>query len=81
MSGLFTIEKTGVSLAPVAEAARSFLATLASEQPQAASFAMDDEAWRMWSNIHPWLMRHGVCLADLGTAISGRRRSLFCRRA
>ena len=30
-----------------------------------AAFAIGDEAWRKWSNIHPWLMRHGVCLADL----------------
>jgi hypothetical protein len=29
-------------------------------------FAIDDVAWRKWSNIHPWLMRHGICLADLG---------------
>jgi hypothetical protein len=66
VSGLFTLEKTGVSLAPVVEAARSFLATLSVEQQEAVSFAIDDEAWRMWSNIHPWLMRHGLCLADLG---------------
>jgi hypothetical protein len=66
VSGLFALKKTGVSLAPVVEAARSFLATLTSEQRQAACFAIGDEAWRMWSNIHPWLMRHGVCLADLG---------------
>ena len=64
--GLFTLEKTGVSLTPVLEAARSFLATLTAEQRKAASFAVGDQAWRMWSNIHPWLMRHGVCLADLG---------------
>jgi hypothetical protein len=64
--GLFAIEKTGVSLAPIVEAARSFLATLTSEQRRTVSFAIDDEAWRKWSNIHPWLMRHGLCLADLG---------------
>ena len=64
--GVFSIEKTGVSLAPVLEAARSFLATLTAEQRKAASFAIGDEAWRMWCNIHPWVMRHGVCLADLG---------------
>jgi Protein of unknown function (DUF3500) len=62
----FTIASTGVSLAPLGEAARSFLASLAPAQRSAASFAIDDEAWRKWSNIHPWLMRHGVCLADLG---------------
>src|ERR1700694_3575979 len=63
--GLFALEKNGVSLAPVVEAARSLLATLTAEQRQAACFAIGDEAWRMWSNIHPWLMRHGVCLAEL----------------
>jgi hypothetical protein len=63
--GLFAVGNTGVSLAPVLEAARSFLATLTAEQREAACSAIDDEVWRMWSNIHPWLMRHGVCLADL----------------
>jgi hypothetical protein len=65
LSGLFALEPTGVSLASVVEAARSFLAALNMEQRKAACFAIGDEAWRMWSNIHPWLMRHGVCLADL----------------
>lgn len=64
--GLFALGKTGVSLAPVLEAAKSFLAGLTAQQRKAACFAIGDEAWRMWSNIHPWLMRHGVCLADLG---------------
>ena len=64
--GLFSIEKTGVPVTPVIEAARGFLAGLSAEQRHAACFAVGDEAWRQWSNIHPWLMRHGVCLADLG---------------
>ena len=63
--GVFGFGKTGVSLASVSEAARAFVATLTSEQRKRACFAIGDEAWRMWSNIHPWLMRHGVCLADL----------------
>ena len=63
--GLFARERTGVSLASLLEAARSFLAALTSEQLKAACFAIDDEAWRSWSNVHPWLMRRGVCLADL----------------
>ena len=66
VAGLFPLGKTGISLTPLVEAARSWLATLTAAQRKAASFAIDDEAWRMWSNIHPWLMRHGVCLADLG---------------
>ena len=64
--GVFSIEKTGVSLAPVLEATRAFLATLTPAQRNAACFAIGDEAWRMWCNIHPWVMRHGVCLADMG---------------
>jgi hypothetical protein len=63
---VFSIEKSGVSLAPVLEAARAFLATLTPAQRNAACFAIGDEAWRMWCNIHPWVMRHGVCLADMG---------------
>lgn len=42
-----------------------FVAALSTEQRKIASFGIGDEAWRKWSNIHPWLMRHGVCLADL----------------
>jgi len=64
-AGLFAVEKTGVSMSPLMEAARSFLAALTAEQRQVATFAIGDEAWRQWSNIHPWLMRHGICLADL----------------
>jgi hypothetical protein len=64
--GLFAVQKTGISLAPVLQAARSFVGGLTAEQRRVACFAIDDEAWRKWSNIHPWLMRHGVCLADLG---------------
>jgi Protein of unknown function (DUF3500) len=64
-SGLFARAQTGVSLAPLLEAAVTFLAKLTAAQRKAASFAIDDLAWRKWSNIHPWLMRHGVCLAHL----------------
>lgn len=63
--GLFAIGKTGISLMPLVEAARAFLATLTAAQRKTVSFAITDEAWRQWSNIHPWLMRHGLCLADL----------------
>ena len=67
MPGIFTTGDSSVSLAPLVAAARAFLAGLPASQRQAASrFAIGDDAWRQWSNIHPWLMRHGVCLADLG---------------
>jgi hypothetical protein len=64
--GLFPLAKSGISLTSVVEAARSLLAKLSAEQRKVACFAIGDDAWRKWSNIHPWLMRHGICLADLG---------------
>jgi hypothetical protein len=63
--GLFAREPTGHSLASLEQAAKSFMAALTPPQRKAACFAVDDEAWRQWSNVHPWLMRHGVCMADL----------------
>jgi len=75
--GLFARERTGISLGNLFEAARSFLAALTPEQRRAACFAIEDEAWRNWSNIHPWLMRHGVCLADLDGTQRGRALSLL----
>ncbi|WP_434667447.1 DUF3500 domain-containing protein [Paraburkholderia sp. A3BS-1L] len=58
---------SGASLATLVEAARAFLASLDDGRRRAACLAIDDEAWRQWSNFHPWLMpRNGLCLADLG---------------
>jgi uncharacterized protein DUF3500 len=64
--GLFRLHETGVSTQPVLDAARAFLATLDAEQCRAVSFPIDSEVWRHWSNIHRNLMRHGLCLAELG---------------
>ena len=54
------------STASLLEAASTFLATLDVQQRRTACHAIDDPAWRQWSNIHPWLIpRSGVNLADL----------------
>jgi len=66
VAGLFPLARSGISTGSIVQAARSLLAKLTPEQRQAVSFAVDDVAWQKWSNIHPWLMRHGVCLAHLG---------------
>jgi len=44
--GIFTLTPTGISIAPLVEAARTFLASLSPAQLAAASFAIDGEAWR-----------------------------------
>ena len=63
--GLFPLANTGESTARLIAAADGFLASLKPEQKAKASFPVDAEEWRRWSNIHPFLMRHGVLLDDL----------------
>jgi hypothetical protein len=67
-SGLFPLHRTGVSLAPLNATGETFLAALSPAEHDTACFPIDSDAWREWSNIHPFLMRHGVCLRDLGDA-------------
>jgi hypothetical protein len=63
--GLFTLAETGVSTGPILDAANRLLAALAPEQVQTATFPLESDAWRSWSNISPFLMRHGLCLETL----------------
>jgi hypothetical protein len=63
--GLYRLEKTGISLQPVVEAANAYLAALTPAQRQNTRFALDGTAWRAWNNIHAFLMRHGLGLFDL----------------
>jgi hypothetical protein len=62
--GLFSLESTGVTTQPIAEAADAFLASLDQEQRTAALFGIDADAWRAWSNVHPFVVRHGVALDE-----------------
>jgi hypothetical protein len=66
--GLFPVRKTGVSLEPMVRAAQDFLASLDSRQQRQVSFDIQDKAWHSWSNVHPFLMRHGLGLHTLSNA-------------
>ena len=61
---LFALASTGVSTDPILARARQFLAALAPEQRETATFAVDDDSWRRWSNIHRFVMRHGLLLEN-----------------
>jgi hypothetical protein len=50
--GLYSIEATGVSPAPVIDAANAFLATLTDEQRAMTLYPADDDEWRKWQNVH-----------------------------
>ena len=64
VTGLFPVRVTGVSTSAVKQAAEAFLASLSSEGRLGAVFDVDSEAWRQWSNIHPFVMRHGALLDE-----------------
>jgi len=66
--GLFPLARTGVSTAPIAAAAQRFLDLLTSDQRRSGLFDVRGPVWRHWCNVHPFLMRHGLCLKDLTPA-------------
>ena len=65
--GLFPIRATGVSTAPVREAAARFLGSLSDEQRARTAFAVDDAEWRKWNNVHRYA-RQGVSFKELSEA-------------
>jgi hypothetical protein len=67
-SGLFPLRTTGVSIAPITEAAVAFLDALSAEQRQRAVFPLDADERRKWVNAHFFVFRHGVILEDLPPA-------------
>ncbi len=73
-AGLFTLSPTGVSTAPIAEAALGFLDGLSIEQRERCQFSLDSNHWRSWVNVHMNFFRHGVMLEQLST--EGRQRGL-----
>ena len=60
--GLFSVRETGLSNEVVKQAAEAWLDSLDAGQRDAALFSMDSDAWRRWSNIHVFLMRHGAMI-------------------
>ncbi len=69
VGGLFPIRATGVSTAPIVEAASRFVASLTSAQLLRTQFAVDDPEWRRWSNIDNGLyVRQGVSLREMSPA-------------
>ena len=63
--GLFALRRTGVSTLPIKAAAEAFLACLDEAGRNAATFRVESDAWRRWSNVHMFLMRHGALLEKL----------------
>jgi Protein of unknown function (DUF3500) len=75
--GLFPLKKTGVSTRQITDAARAFVDSLSEPQRERALFPLESDAWRRWSNIHPFLMRHGVSLDEMSAAQRERALALL----
>jgi hypothetical protein len=71
--GLFGIQSTGVSTAPVRTAAERFLASLTAGQRGRTMFAIDDPEWRKWMNQH-FYVRQGVSFKEM---TDGQRTAAF----
>lgn len=67
IEGLFPIRSTGVSTEPICTTAETFLASLTDGQRSAIQFPIDDEEWRLWSNIDTY-QRQGVSLEEMTQA-------------
>lgn len=64
--GLFPIQSTGVSTAPITNAAAAFLRTLAPSQLIRTQYAVDDNEWRRWFNVDNALfVRQGISLKEM----------------
>ena len=63
--GLFSLQETGRSNEGMKRAAEAWLDSLDPGQRNAALFTVDSDAWRRWSNIHVFLMRHGAMLEPM----------------
>lgn len=62
--GLFPITATGVSTRPVRQAAQAFLQGLTAEQRAKTTYAVDDDEWLKWNNVHRYA-RQGVSFAEM----------------
>lgn len=64
--GLFPLRATGVSTAPIMNAANAFLATLSTIDLSRTHFAVDDPEWRDWSNVDVGIFpRRGISLEEM----------------
>lgn len=77
-AGLFPVKATGVSTRPVREAAQRFLQALTDEQRSKTTYAVDDEEWLKWNNVHRYT-RQGVNFKEMTEA--QRERAFAMMRA
>jgi hypothetical protein len=76
IAGLFPVRATGVSTAPVREAAQAFIASLSAPQRERTLFPVDDREWRLWNNVHRYT-RQGTSFEEMTEAQRERAFALL----
>ncbi len=76
MPGLYTIRATGVTTAPVRDAAQAFLGSLSAEQRARTLFPVDHVEWRRWNNVHRYA-REGMSFREMEPAQKERAWGLL----
>ncbi len=78
-AGLFGLKPTGVTNAPLVEAASAFIASLTPEQKLHTIFGVDSPEWRRWCNVDNGIYtRQGVSLRQMNPAqVAAARRLLL----
>lgn len=74
--GLYRIEETSVTTAPVVVAARNFLDSLGVDQRARTLFPVDDPEWRNWANVHRF-KRQGVSIEEMTAGQRQRAHDLL----
>ena len=80
VTGCSPVAPTGVSTAPIKAAAEAFLTSLGPRRNEAI-FEVESDKWRRWSNVHMFLMRHGVSHGGHDDAPARRRLAAHARVA
>ena len=72
--GLFPLLPGTKAPLELTSAAGAYLASLSPAERERGTFPITTDVWRRWSNMHPNLMRHGLCLFELDGVPSARPR-------
>jgi hypothetical protein len=67
--GLYPLGPTEVSTASITEAAQHLLSVVDAEHRERLVYPLDADEKRLWFNVHPNVMRHGLLLEDLPSSV------------
>ena len=68
-NGLFLIQSTDVSTAPILKAAKNYLSLLSTPELIRTQYAVDDPEWRRWFNVDNGIyVRQGLSLKEMNSA-------------